>query len=675
MLPPLVAAPLRPSGCGPDVDGVTATSNTRFILLTGLVVVFTYVFLANSWVGDDAYISFRVVDNFVHGYGLRWNPAERVQAFSNPLWVLVMSACYLVTSDVFFTSLALSYACCLACLYLAITFLRRARAVGLFVVLLLSSKAFVDYTSSGLESPLSYLLLAVFYFKLLADFRTGSHLAPRSVFISFMVASLAFVNRADSLILYLPALAYLGYRYVGSAGPRAILRLLGAASPAVAWLLFSLVYYGFPFPNPYYAKVAIGIPTWIQAQQGIAYLLNSIHFDPATIGLIVLGLLLALRQRQVVYLLYACAVVANLAYVIWVGGDFMSGRFFTLAFLASVIVIVTILRTAQETWLLLGFLAFYNIVNPLAPVKTTAAYTMAWPWRTQNGVKDERGGFHADTNVLFFAPFRNAPDSVWAREGMSLRDSPSDVVVRGEVGLLGFFGGPQKYIIDYNGLTDPFTARLPIDESVYFDFNVSHFFRAIPAGYVESRQTKSNRLEDPALRDYFDVLSDVTSGPVFTWGRMKNIFALNLGRYRNFQDVVRERRRVDVLVPATSPRFASHVGDRDVEHRRIVATGDEGYLQLGPAIPMRAGAYRVEWIGTYPEAAPSELGFVHVCYNGCTTTVKKPPVSKESGNPAGRILAAVEFNLGQDVRDLEYRLYVMEGSGVVLEQVRLTQLR
>ena len=36
----------------------------------------------------DALITFRVIDNFVHGYGLRWNIAERVQAYTNPLWML-----------------------------------------------------------------------------------------------------------------------------------------------------------------------------------------------------------------------------------------------------------------------------------------------------------------------------------------------------------------------------------------------------------------------------------------------------------------------------------------------------------------------------------------------------------------------------------------------------------
>jgi hypothetical protein len=30
-----------------------------------------------AWMSDDAYLTLRTVDNWLHGYGLRWNPLER----------------------------------------------------------------------------------------------------------------------------------------------------------------------------------------------------------------------------------------------------------------------------------------------------------------------------------------------------------------------------------------------------------------------------------------------------------------------------------------------------------------------------------------------------------------------------------------------------------------------
>ena len=39
---------------------------------------------------DDAYITFRYVDNWVRGHGLVFNPGERVMGYSNFLWVVVL---------------------------------------------------------------------------------------------------------------------------------------------------------------------------------------------------------------------------------------------------------------------------------------------------------------------------------------------------------------------------------------------------------------------------------------------------------------------------------------------------------------------------------------------------------------------------------------------------------
>ena len=59
---------------------------------------------------DDAFITFRTVDNFINGYGLTWNTTERVQAYTNPLWMFLVSAVYFFTQEIFYTPLYLSIA-------------------------------------------------------------------------------------------------------------------------------------------------------------------------------------------------------------------------------------------------------------------------------------------------------------------------------------------------------------------------------------------------------------------------------------------------------------------------------------------------------------------------------------------------------------------------------------
>ncbi len=55
--------------------------------------------LANAWLGDDGHITYRVVDNFVRGYGLTLNPPERVQVYTHPLWMLVLVPIHFVTRE------------------------------------------------------------------------------------------------------------------------------------------------------------------------------------------------------------------------------------------------------------------------------------------------------------------------------------------------------------------------------------------------------------------------------------------------------------------------------------------------------------------------------------------------------------------------------------------------
>ena len=57
--------------------------------------------LRSAWLSEDSYIGWRTVDNFVQGHGLRWNLLDRVQVFTDPLFILLMSPIYAVTHEIF----------------------------------------------------------------------------------------------------------------------------------------------------------------------------------------------------------------------------------------------------------------------------------------------------------------------------------------------------------------------------------------------------------------------------------------------------------------------------------------------------------------------------------------------------------------------------------------------
>ncbi len=651
-----------------------STERAESTLVAGaFVLVFTYVFLANSWIGDDAFITFRVVDNFVHGFGLTFNPDERVQAYTHPLWMLLLSAAYVATSDLFYTTLAVSYVLCVAALGIVFKSLDSVWRSALFFGVLLSSKAFVDYTSSGLEYPLSFLLLAVFYSRFFRLTQTAP-ISPRAVITFGGLASLAFLNRSDSTLLYLGPLAYLAWRGWPVHRLRLAVYFAIAFAPAALWLMFSLVYYGFPFPNTYYAKVAIGIPRVLQLRQGLAYVANSINYDPITLGLVVLAAAMAVRLRRWPEVAAAGSALLYVLFTISVGGDFMSGRFFAMPLLISAIVFVRTTPSRRAAAALGAALVAYNVMTPLAPIKTRASYDGAWPWRQQNGIKDERGHYHQITNVLFYAPFRTLPDHQWFREGISFRNSPDKVSVQGSIGFFGFNAGPAKYVVDRNALSDPLLARLPVSESLYFEFFSGHFFRELPEGYLESRRAGKNLVVDPLIHDYYDKLLNVTAGPIFTRTRARDIWDLNFGRYRDFHARVVAQRPVSASIPADNERFSTDVGVRNTRGDGVlVADGRAGYLQMGPNIPLKAGDFRVRWIGTTGAEAGQELGFVDVWSDG--RLLQRSRAVSGAFPPDGKVLAEVAFTLTHASGDVEYRLFVNRGVKMVLERVDLETTR
>ena len=190
------------------------TRTAQLILLVFSFVVFIYILFINAWVVDDAYITFRTVDNFLHGYGLRWNVDERVQVYTHPLWMLVMIAFSFITSEMFYTSIVVSFFCSLGAVLIASMMITKGfdkqllwKAI-LLIIALSSSKAFIDYTSSGLENALSYLIAALFYSTLISFNSALPQINRQGFKLLFFFASLAFVNRQDTLLLYLPVLIY-----------------------------------------------------------------------------------------------------------------------------------------------------------------------------------------------------------------------------------------------------------------------------------------------------------------------------------------------------------------------------------------------------------------------------------------------------------------------------------
>ena len=500
--------------------------SARHQLYVLLLAVYALAVLRSAWVCDDAFITFRVVDNFVNGHGLRWNVAERVQVYTNPLWMFLLSGFYWFTREIYYTSIFVSVGVSVIAVSIFLFGVARTLEQGMLgVLVLILSKAFVDYSASGLENPLTYLLIVAFW---LLYTRPG--MTPKGIFGLALIGGLAGVNRMDTLLLFAPPLlaAFLEVR-----SWRALGLGLVAFLPFWAWEVFSLIYYGFPFPNTAYAKIATGAPALEVVRQGLFYLLNSICADPLTLVVVCSAVVWAFLAREWRQCLAAGGVLLYIAYVIWIGGDFMSGRFLAAPLMAAVCVVAT-LRTppAPVAWLaclpvvlLLGFAAPYPTL--LADVNYGKGRTDRWDPR---GIADERAYYYQDTGLLLACRNKQMPTHVWAQEGRRLRDHRTPTLVFGAVGMRGYFAGPRHYIIDRFALGDPLLARLPLG-GPDAPWRIGHFNRTPPPGYVESVTEGHNRFSDKRLAEYYDRLCTIIRGPIFSWDRFAVIWKMNTGAY------------------------------------------------------------------------------------------------------------------------------------------------
>jgi arabinofuranosyltransferase len=481
--------------------------------------LFALVLIRTAWIADDAYITFRSVDNVVNGFGPVYNIDERVQAFSNPLWMMVHLPVQALFHDPYWSTLLLSFAMSIITLRLLARRLESSAAAIALPLVGISSKALIEFSSSGLENPLTALLLVGFLILFVQNVPTRRHLFKLS-----LLAGLLMLNRMDNILLVAPAL---GIAFWQSRSWRSALVVFYGFIPLLLWVMFSTVYYGFPFPNTFYAKLGAGIPQNVLWRMGLHYFLDSLRRDPITLPLILLGLLVTVRRRRQWPI--AIGIVLYLVYIGRIGGDFMSGRFLTTPLWAALFLIGDWIHDRKILWILLAAVTtIVGLMGPTPMLLSGADYRLAEsPFGGKYHVADERSYYYHGTGLLPALKSDTTVNGGFASFGKNIRNQGGTIVETGAIGFTGFYGGTGNHIIDNMALSDPLLARMPaIYEATP---RAGHFARMYPKGYWESIQTRDNQIADPAIHDLYEKLRIVTQGPIFSAKRFEMIWKLNTG--------------------------------------------------------------------------------------------------------------------------------------------------
>lgn len=320
------------------------------------------------WVDEDAFIDFRIVANLLGGHGPVFNVGERVEAYSNPLWLGLLTAVHGVArgASLEWTSVVLGLICTAGGFLaggLAVVRLGRSRAEGTvlpFGMLVASVVAGVwEFATSGLEMSMVFLWLG-FSFWLLVRFEANRD----RVVLSALVVGLGPLIRPELILtsaVWLAALVVLattGEPVAGRRARRAVAVVGAAIAVPVLYEVFRAAYFALLVPSTGLAKAG-GSAWW---SQGFTYLWNLVApyalWIPALAALplvvIRMGAWWRTGDRSGVLLLATplAAGGADALYVVYLGGDYMHARLLLPAFFAVCLPVYAVTRQLRG-WLLL----------------------------------------------------------------------------------------------------------------------------------------------------------------------------------------------------------------------------------------------------------------------------------------------------------------------------------
>ena len=309
----------------------TVRPDLPFIVLMAAFAVYAVVFIGRSsyvvaseryfCLFDDAMISMRYARNLIEGHGLVYNIGERVEGFTNPLWMLFMAAVHmlplpdrLMSLPVQVTSAVLLAGNLLLVRLIALRIAGGSRAVAIGAAVLTALYLPLNHWGlMGMETALQVVIVGFAVWRLL-DAMDGQRFPLETL----MVLGIGMLVRIDMTALFIAIAAYQWWVL-----PRHRRRtLLWSAGLLALFLggqtLLRLWYYGDLLPNTYYVKMN-GYPVVLRVVRGLVVWLRFLRSINPLLLLMTVAVTVATINRRSGLLVLVFAV--HSAYSVYVGGD------------------------------------------------------------------------------------------------------------------------------------------------------------------------------------------------------------------------------------------------------------------------------------------------------------------------------------------------------------------
>jgi len=322
----------------------------------GLVLILSLLFIAltvhirpdglYSSLFDDAMISFRYARNIADGIGPYWNPNDRVEGFTNPLWTYLMSVVYLASGSrenlaPLIVQVICSFLLASNCfLFSMVAGKMRAQAISrgyspsltkfLYLGASLSPVLFypnIYWSLMGMEVALltflaSILFITLFYAKFFKEKIFGSSISQG--FLAFLACAIGQLTRPDFVLIPASLLIAKFFFFEKSIKSRvylmAVFCLSGIAVSSIATFGWRSYFFDSRMPNTYLLKVK-GVHIATQIASGIGFVLPMIKSYFPFILLIAAILWCSKKDGKILVWTSLVYFIAVLLYQIRVGGD------------------------------------------------------------------------------------------------------------------------------------------------------------------------------------------------------------------------------------------------------------------------------------------------------------------------------------------------------------------
>jgi arabinofuranosyltransferase len=301
-----------------------------------LSIVATNAALYLRHYGDDSYITLRYARNLANGVGPVWNPGERVEGYTDFLWMAILAGMHKAGANLVDASMWLSYAS-IVLLFVAAWriweiwsddaggVLANPVVLAAILVTIAFNDSIVFWGFSGLETGMAAALLTLTALLYIHERRHDG------IPFSALAASAGAMTRPELILVAAVTGAFTLRDAIERRDEKSIARLVVWTAlfgvTFVPYFVWRWMYYGYIFPNTYYAKVGSS-SEFFDRGMGYVHIFGSTYmfvgFAFGALALLIVGTPAIRRDAQ-----YAIATIAAwiLAVVIEGGDAFPHGRF------------------------------------------------------------------------------------------------------------------------------------------------------------------------------------------------------------------------------------------------------------------------------------------------------------------------------------------------------------